>query len=334
MMTRLSRNVLLDLADAIRGGDRPDRATYQKLIDLPDENALWLCAGADMLRQARFGNKIHLCVIRNGRSGRCSEDCAFCSQSAHGNATVDEYPLMNADDLARPGKELEDSPVDRYSVVTSGKRLSEKETLVVASGLSAIDRAKLNTCASLGTLDRAALETLRTAGVTRYHHNLETAKSYFPQICTTHTYQDRIDTIVAAREAGMSICSGGIFGMGESSAQILELAFALRDLAVDSVPLNFLVPVEGTAGSRLYNLAPLKCLKIIAFFRYVLPDTEIIICGGREFNLKDLHAYVFYAGASGIMTGDYLTTRGRCLADDLSLLKMLGMTPRKLLNSP
>lgn len=329
----MSRKNLLDLAEAIQAGERPDMTTYRELIDLPNEKVLWLCAGADMLRQEQFGRSVHLCVICNGRSGRCSEDCAFCSQSAHGSAKVDEYPLMSAEDLARPGITLQHTPVNRYSIVTSGKRLSRKETAIVASGLSLVDEAALKTCASLGTLDRPALETLKNAGVTRYHHNLETAKSYFQNICTTHTYQERVDTIEAAREAGLSICSGGIFGMGESNAQIAEMALALRDLNVDSVPLNFLVPVEGTAGPRLYNLTPMKCLKIIAFFRYVLPKTEIIICGGREFNLKNLHPLVFYAGASGIMTGDYLTTTGRSMADDLALLEMLGMTPRNDISS-
>lgn len=328
----LSRRGLLNLAHTILNGKTPGTDTFQDLIDLPDEKALWLCAGADMLREAKFGRTVHLCVICNGRSGRCSEDCAFCAQSVHGSAEIDTYPLMTADALARPGKELQDTPVDRYSVVTSGKRLSEQETTVVASGLSTIDTAKLDLCASLGTLDRPALETLKNAGVSRYHHNLETAESYFPKICTTHSYQDRINTITAARAAGLSICSGGILGMGESSAQILELALALREQNVDAVPLNFLVPVEGTAGPRLYTLTPMKCLKIIAFFRYVLPQTEIIICGGRAYNLNSLHSLVFYAGASGIMTGNYLTTTGRSLDDDLAMLAMLGMTPRRRCN--
>ncbi|MDY6822951.1 MAG: biotin synthase BioB [Thermodesulfobacteriota bacterium] len=324
-----SREALLDLAREVKDGVVPDMDTCLALMAVPEENALWLCAGADMLREARFGRTVHLCVICNGRSGRCSEDCAFCSQSAHGSAVVDEYPLMSAGDLAARGKDLADTPVNRYSVVTSGRRLSKKEVATVAAGLSGIDPEKLHTCASLGILDRESLDALKRSGVSRYHHNLETAESYFSQICTTHTYQDRIDTIQAARSAGMSICAGGILGMGESDEQIAELAVALRELAVDAVPLNFLVPVGGTAGPRLYSLTPMKCLKIIAVFRYVLPETEIIICGGREYNLKALHPLVFYAGASGIMTGDYLTTAGRSLADDLAMLEMLGMTPRR-----
>ena len=182
---------------------------------------------------------------------------------------------------------------------------------------------------SLGILDERDMETLKEAGVTRYHHNLETSKSYFRQMCTTHTYEERVDTIIAAKKAGLSVCAGAIFGIGETEEQILEAALALRDLDVDSVPINFLVPFEGTKTAESKDLTPLKCLKIISLFRYVLPDKEIIICGGREKNLQELHPLVFYAGANGIMTGDYLTTTGRSLKSDLEMLEKLCLRPRK-----
>lgn len=318
----------LDIARAILAGEKIGRKTYLEITATPDEDALLLCPGADMLREAAFGRSVHLCSILNGKSGHCSEDCAFCAQSVHCNAAIDEYPLMPAENLAMHGKELEDTPVNRYSVVTSGRGLSKREIETVAEGLSMLDKSRVGACASLGILDRDSLITLRNAGVQRYHHNLETAESYFPKICTTHTYKDRVETILAAKEAGMSICAGGIVGLGETLDQILELAVALKELEVDAVPLNFFVPIKGTTGNRLHSLTPLKCLKIIALFRYVLPSTEIIICGGREYNLKELHPLVFYAGASGIMTGNYLTTSGRSLWDDLELLSRIGLETR------
>ena len=196
----------------------------------------------------------------------------------------------------------------------------------VAEALAELDQARIRTCASLGILDRQDFEVLKKAGVTRYHHNLETAESNFERMCTTHTYRERVDAILAAKEAGLSVCAGGVFGIGETDEQVLELALALRDLDVDAVPVNFLVPIKGTPAESYSRLTPLRCLKIISLLRYVLPDKEIIICGGRENNLKDLHPLIFYAGASGIMTQDYLTTTGRALKEDLDMIDRLAFS--------
>ncbi len=322
------RFYFLDLARKIRAGEAIDTETYRTLIRTPDKNSLLLCAGADLLREARFGKAVHLCVIHNGKSGRCSEDCCFCSQSALAKTDTPVYPLKSVEELAAPGKHLEETPVNRYSIVTSGRGLSSKETATVAAALSRIDATRLGTCASLGIIGEKELKTLKSAGVGRYHHNLETAASHFPEICTTHTYDDRVRTLGKARKAGFSLCCGGIFGLGETEEQILELALTLKELNIDAVPVNFLTPVPGTPAETMRNLNPLKCLKIISFLRYVLPDKEIIVCGGREHNLKELHPLVFHAGASGVMTGDYLTTRGRRLEDDLRLLRSLGLQTR------
>lgn len=182
-------------------------------------------------------------------------------------------------------------------------------------------------CASLGILDDDALKKLAAAGVSRYHHNLETARTHFSSICTTHTFDQRIETLAKAKKAGMSVCSGGIFGMGETDKQILELAMELKTLNVDAVPLNFLSPIPGTPLETADLLTPLRCLKIIALFRYVLPDKQILICGGREANLGILQPMIFFAGASGIMTGNYLTTQGPSLENDLDMLDQLGLVP-------
>ena len=320
---------LADIARRIQAGEIPDDDTLLSLIRMPDDRTFLLFPGADLLREHFFGTSVHLCVIRNGKSGRCSEDCSFCSQSVRARADIDAYPLMSETDLAEPGRRLESTPVNRYSVVTSGRGLSSAEVSAVSRALAAIDTTAIATCASLGILDPGQLAMLRDAGVTRYHHNLESAGSFFANVCTTHTYEERVQTVKAAKAAGLSVCCGGIFGLGETDDQVAELAFALRYLNVNSVPVNFLVPIKGTALEAPPRLSPLRCLRIIAFLRYVLPDKEIIVCGGRAHNLGELHPLVFYAGASGIMTGDYLTTSGRNLADDLALINTLGMTPRE-----
>ncbi len=327
-LTAKNRRHCLKLAEQILDGKDIDPGTYRSLLDIPDAAVLSLCAGADLLREHHFGRTVHLCVICNGKSGRCSEDCSFCAQSAHSRTGITEYPLMSEADLAETGRRLEDSPVNRYSIVTSGKKLSHDEISRVAAALASLDTGRLGTCASLGILAEEELELLRQAGVSTYHHNLETAASLFQQVCTTHTYADRVATVQAARAAGLRVCCGGIFGLGESHDQICELAFALKELAVAAVPVNFLVPIAGTPAAGRSSLTPMKCWKIIAVMRYVLPDKEIIVCGGREHNLGALHPLVFYAGASGVMTGDYLTTRGRTLTDDLALLESLEMSPR------
>ncbi len=325
----MNAKAMFELAEAIIEGIVPGHDQLLELARLPEENTMALLAGADLIRRHNFGNSIHLCCICNGKSGRCSEDCRFCAQSAHARTDAPIYGLMNKNELQQGGLRAAQTPINRYSIVTSGRRLPKHEVAAVAEALAGLGKEHIATCASLGILDQTDMELLKAAGVTRYHHNLETSQSFFQQICSTHTYEERIATLKAAQRAGLSICSGGIFGLGENDAQVLELALALRDLDVDAVPLNFLVPIAGTPLVNCQNLTPLRCLKIIALFRYVLPAKDILICGGRATNLMDLHPLIFFAGASGIMTDNYLTTTGISLADDLAMLKRLGFVPRK-----
>jgi biotin synthase len=257
----------------------------------------------------------------------CSEDCKFCSQSKFHTSDIDIYPLMPKAELQKGAYELMDTDVHRYSLVTTGKGLAEKEVRHVADALGDLPSKGLSYCASLGILEDADMDYLKARGVGRYHHNLETCRSHFGAVCTSHTYDDRINTIKRAKNAGLSVCSGGIFGVGESMAQVLELAFELRDLQVDAVPINFLTPIPGTFFEGKNNLTPLTCLKIISIMRYVLPETDIIICGGRIPNLKMLHPLIFQAGANGIMTGNYLTTKGNQLQEDLEMIHQLGFKP-------
>ena len=319
----------IELAEDIIDGNIPDNNILKKILSTPDSEITALLAGADLIRERYFGREIHLCTICNGKSGKCSEDCKFCSQSSFSDTQAPVYPLLKKDELIKGGVSAGNTPINRYSIVTTGKGLPSEDVTGVSEAMAEIDGAMIKKCASLGILKENELKTLKSAGVTRYHHNLEASKSLFPGVCTTHTYEERISTILEAKKLGMEICAGGIFGIGESDAQILELAVELKELNIDSVPVNFLVPVKGTPYESIKRLSPLKCLKIISFFRYFLPAQEIIICGGREDNLGELHSFIFYAGASGIMTGNYLTTQGRSYEEDLEMIKHLGFTVRE-----
>ncbi len=325
----MDRKALLTFAEDIIAGAIPDVKNYKALAAIPDKDVFTLMPGADMIRDFYFGREIHICTICNGKSGRCTEDCAFCSQSVFSKTDIPIYPLMARDKLQQGALYAAESPINRYSIVTSGKRLSKREVEDITEAIAELDHNKINFCVSLGILDQNDLKVLKEAGVSMYHHNLETSQSYFNQICSTHTYQERLDTVKAAKEAGLSVCAGGVFGIGERDEQVLELALALSELDVDSVPINFLIPIKGTRLENCRELTPLRCLKIIALFRYVLPNKDIIICGGRKANLRELHPLMFYAGASGIMTGNYLTTKGQTLQQDLEMIEQLNLTVRK-----
>lgn len=284
----------------------------------------------DNLRMKHSGNRIRLCSIVNARSGSCSEDCSFCAQSAHYATGVKHYPLLAAENLSRAAGEAVRTGAGEFSIVTSGAKVrSEKELKVLERALGNISQssANLQRCASLGRLSSAHLKRLKQAGLECFHHNLEASRSFFPRICTTHTYDDRVEMVHAAREAGFRVCSGGIFGMGETDSDRVALAFELKALDVDSVPINFLHPIPGTPLEKARYLTPEICLRIIAMFRLVLQDKDIVICGGREYNLRDMQSMIFRAGANGILIGDYLTTSGRDAGADLKMLRDLGLEP-------
>ena len=329
MLMNMNSNKFVNLAEKIIDGHIPDVEEYRTIASVPDHHVFHIIVGADLLRDTYLGRSIHLCTICNGKSGRCTEDCAFCSQSTISKPNSPVYPLLPKDELKRGALDAENTPINRYSIVTSGKRLSRDEVMQVAEAISELDQNSLDYCVSLGTLDQLDFEILKDAGTSRYHHNLETSRSHFNEICSTHNYDERVETIRSAKKEGLSVCSGGIFGIRETDEQVLELALTLKELDVDAIPINFLIPIKGTPLERSNNLTPLRCLKIIALFRYVLPKKEIIICGGRENNLRHLHPMVFYAGASGIMTGNYLTTKGRSLEDDLEMLEELKLQVRE-----
>ncbi|MEZ4485209.1 MAG: biotin synthase BioB [Syntrophotaleaceae bacterium] len=288
----------------------------------------YLLAGAQRIRHQFKGDSIALCSIINAKSGRCSENCAFCAQSVHHGADGPVYDLKPLEEIVAGAKAAAQQGCHCYGIVTSGARLDpgpEMDRL-----LEAIRQIRATTSvrpsASLGLLDRESAEALAAAGCAVYHHNLETARSFFPSICTTHDYEQDVETVRVAKQAGMSVCCGGLFGLGESAAQRVELALTLRDLQVDSVPINFLAPVDGTPLAGRRQLSPMDCLRIIALYRFMLPNCQISVCGGRELNLGEFQSWIFMAGASGMMVGNYLTMRGRDLQADLKMITDAGLS--------
>jgi len=284
-----------------------------------------LFALANRVRWKRKGKKVISCAIVNAKSGRCAEDCAFCAQSAHHDTDTPEYDLISVDRIGAAARRANQAGAMCFSIVTSGLGIDNPaEVFIVAQGICAARAEGLRACVSAGVLEKDQLAELKEAGLIRYHHNIETAPSFFPEICTTHSIEDDIATVKRAKSMGLETCCGGIFGMGESWEQRLEFLYALADIAPDSVPLNFLNPIPGTPLDGLSELAPLDCLKISAIARLILPDADIILCGGREVNLRDLQATALLAGANGLLTGDYLTTPGRPPEMDMQMIRDAG----------
>jgi len=281
---------------------------------------LILCA--HKIRNTYKNNRVFTCSIVNAKSGLCSEDCAFCAQSAYHNTEIATYPLLSIDELVDNAIQMHEAGATNYSMVTSGYTLNHHEIETICTAATLIkNQTDLSLCASLGILAEPTLRQLRESGITTYHHNLETAGSYFDQICTTHAYDEDIETVRLAQSVGLRVCSGGIFGLGETWEQRVELAFTLRELNVDSIPINFLNPIPGTRMENRPLLPPMDALKCIALFRLINPEKDITICGGREVTLRDYQSWVFIAGANGLMVGNYLTTQGRSIPMDIDLIR-------------
>ncbi len=280
---------------------------------------------ARRLKEAVFGVRIETCAILNAKSGRCPSDCKFCAQSQLWSTKAPVYPLLSEEELFQAAEKAFKAGIDRFSFVVSGIKLGAKD---LERLLRVIERLRKTYpegrwCASLGQLDRTALEELKAAGLSRYHHNLETAPSFYPRISSRQNWWDRLRTAERVKEAGLSLCCGGLFGLGEPEEAVLELAQILRDLEVDSVPVNFLHPIPGTPLEGACYLSPQKCLRILVALRFILPQAELRLCGGREYNLRELQALALFP-ANALMVGNYLTTQGRNLAQDARLIQDLG----------
>ena len=299
-----------------------------------DEDLSWLLevelselqAGAFLLQKHFRGNHIDLCTIVNGRSGRCSENCKYCAQSAYHHTGVEEYPLMSKEELFRHAKAKQEGGANRFSIVTSGRALSGKEFETVLEAYKEMnDTLSIHLRASPGILTEEQLQKLYEAGVRQYHHNIETSKRYFPEICTSHTYDDRIKTIKLAQKAGLNVCSGGIIGMGETWADRIDMAISLSELNIKSIPINSLMAIPGTKLEGMPPLSGDDILRTIALFRFINPEADIRMAAGRKL-MPENGATAFKAGASASITGNMLTTSGTTMKDDLEILKKLGLT--------
>ncbi|MBF0319338.1 MAG: biotin synthase BioB [Nitrospirae bacterium] len=323
----LASKTILLLRDKITEGGRISKDEAFGLV-LAEGPALFeLLFAANSIRDFFREDTISLCSILNARSGGCTEDCAFCAQSSISAAPAGKYPLKPLSIVKKAAEAARQHKSKHFCVVTGGRDVSDKDLGKIAAMVEAIREAGLLPCATLGFIKAGQLRTLIDAGLSRYHHNIETSAAFFPDICTTHSFEDKLRTIETVIASGCSLCSGGIFGMGESWADRLDMAFLLRDLDVDSVPINFLMPIEGTKMAETYKtpLTALEALKIIAIYRFILPTKEIRICGGRLHTLGQLNSLIFMAGADGLLIGNYLTTPGRAEADDLELIDALGL---------
>jgi len=299
-----------------------------RLIRAEGPDIIDLIASANRVRLHFCGDEISLCAISNAKSGNCSEDCHFCAQSTYNGTAIQTYPLAESAQLLAAAKEAGQHRAEAFGIVVAWWGLKEGPDLeAILERIRALaDAGHTRTDASLGIIDTQEIaHKLKAAGLSYYNHNLETARSFFSNICSTHSYDDRIRTIGYCKEAGMKVCSGGIFGMGERLDQRVELAVALQELDVDVVPLNFLNAITDTPLEDLAPLRPMEILKIIAVFRLMLPEKDIMTAGGRELHLRDLQSWMFTAGASHTLIGNYLTTSGRRSEDDLKMIEDLDL---------
>lgn len=296
-----------------------DKEEARALLKMP---LLELVALADSARRKYAGDKLELCSIMNAKSGLCPEDCKFCAQSCSHNTGIQAFPLKGIRDMLEAARRAKEIGAERFDIVTSGNTLSEDELKRIADAISLIKgNIRIKTCASLGRLSEKGLHLLKDAGLERYHHNIETSPGYFHKITTTHTFKDRLDTIRAAKAAGLEVCSGGIIGLGESWDDRIEMALMLKGLDVTSVPINILVRIKGTSLENMPALSATDAIKTIALFRIILQDKIIKVAAGRESILKDFQAMAFMAGANGMLIGGYLTIQGRSVDKDRMLIK-------------
>ena len=301
------------------------REEARELIELPEEE---LFAGATQLREQSFGRDIEACFIINAKSGNCNMNCRFCSQSGFNSTEIERYPFMSAEQLQEIVEGWQPYPVGRCGIVTSGGALTDADVEKLAQFIEAhkaSGKKRPQMCGSLGRLKDHALTRLKQAGLTRLHHNLETCESFYPNVCTTQKWRDRLDTVHQAQEHGLSVCCGGLFGLGESWEDRITFALELKREGIRNIPINFLYPHPGTPMAQQPVMSPEEALRIIALFRHLIPDATLRICGGRVSVLKERQYDMFAAGANAFMTGNYLTIPGAGIEADMAKLTELGL---------
>jgi len=312
------------LAERILAGTPVKREEALKALESSDDELLAVLDGAFALRKHFFGRGVQLHVIRNARRGLCGEDCAYCGQSAKAIGAKEKYLMQSADELLAGAQNAHSLGAARYCIVTSGRGPQEDDLRIVAEAAKKIKgRVDIQICAALGKISPEQARALKEAGVDRFNHNLETSARFFPNICSTHTYEDRLATIKAVKAAGLELCCGGLIGLGESLEDRVELAFAMREVDADSIPVNFLDPRPGTRLAQQKRIGAHDALRALAMFRFVNPDREIRVAGGREACLGALQALAFFA-ANSIFTNGYLTTPGQGYQADVAMIESAG----------
>jgi biotin synthase len=312
------------LATAILAGHQLTSDEALAVLRGPDEQLLDVLSAAYRVRRQFFGNRVQLYFLMNAKSGLCPEDCGYCSQSKVSEADIPRYNLLNAQKLLDGARMAAERQAKTYCIVISARGPSNREMDAITTIVPRIkSQYNLKICACLGLLTPEQAQRLKSCGVDRVNHNLNTSESFYQEICSTHTYRDRVATLEAVRDAGMELCSGGIVGMGEEDGDVVRMAFALRDLQVESIPVNFLNPIDGTPLAGMRRLNPRYCLKVLAMFRFANPDREIRIAGGRELHLGSMQSLGLYP-ANSIFVGDYLTTKGQAPAADYKMIEDLG----------
>ena len=312
------------LADKALQGIIPEREEMKAVLDASDEQIPELVSAAFKVRHHYFGKRVQIHVLQNAKSGLCPEDCHYCSQSAVSEAPIDRYPFLSKEQLLESAKRAKEAGAVRFCIVNSGRGPTDKEIREIAGVVREIkSQVSINICCSLGLMDEDKVQALKEAGVERINHNLNTSERHHPNICTTHTYRDRVATVNSVKAVGLSSCCGGIVGMGETDEDIMDLALSLRELGVDSIPLNFLHPIDGTPFGGLNHLTPQRCLKILCLFRFVNPDKELRVGGGRELNLRSLQPLALYP-ANSLFVNGYLTTPGQEASETHRMIADLG----------
>jgi biotin synthase len=315
-----------DLVDRALRLEPPTPDEALAVLGLPDQATLGLVAEVSRVRTRYFGNRVKLNFLLNVKSGLCPEDCAYCSQAKGSTAPIPRYRMLAREQVLAAARMAVATGAKRFCMVASGRGPTRGELETFAAAVRAVrsEMPQLEICACLGLLADGQARALREAGVHAYNHNLNTSEDFYGDICRTHGYADRVETVRRAAEAGLSPCSGALFGMGESDRDIVDVAFALRALRPDSVPVNFLIPIEGTPLAARRELTPQRCLRILALFRLLFPDVEVRIAGGREVHLRSLQALGLHL-ANSIFAGDYLTTRGQPAPEDLAMIEDAGL---------
>ncbi len=326
---KMRKEYIGELIDSAMSGEGITTEQALAIESFSSEELDLLFIGTDKIRDHFKGKDVKICSIVNAKSGKCVEDCSFCSQSSQFTTDSPEYGLMDVEEIVKAAKEAEAFGSNEFSIVCSGTALDDREELdrVITAIKRIKAETKLEVCCSLGLMSLDHLKELKSAGLDRCHHNLETAASYFKEIVTTHTYEEEVQAVQNAKDAGLKVCVGGIFGMGESHAQRVELAFDLKALGTESLPINFLKPIEGTGLDHLDIIDRREALRIIAMLRLVLPKMDMFVCGGREEVFADDQEPLFQAGANGILGGNYLTTKGQDPKKDIEMIEGLGLRP-------